>query len=244
MTLLILVPAPHELPLLGLCPRPAPTQRRFRWRPWGPWGPLQAESQHGGFARHGRFAEPTSQVIRDALFARWQRRCTAWARPPPPAPIAWRPRTSSDIHTLLRDAESVLHSLMRRRRRRLDLRHRRLTALARSFNAHRWRLKVQARQQEALVLLLCTRYWRGCRHPAALDSTPLHPPTALVRWLSRFPVQRQVDHGRQILEALVCEEARVHEFASELVRRMLREPGPPSKWVALLPDLLKSVEPP
>ena len=31
----------------------------------------------------------------------------------------------------------------------------------------------------------------------------------------------------------------------ELVRRTLRERGPPSpKWVALLPDLLKFVEPP
>lgn len=118
-----------------------------------------------------------------------------------------------------------------------------LTALASSFNAHRWRLKVEAPQQEALVLLLCTMYWRGCRQPAALDSAPLHPPTALVRWLSRFTVRRQVDHGRQILQAIVAEEARVHEFASELVRRMLPERGAPSKWVALLPDLLKAVEP-
>jgi hypothetical protein len=241
MTLLILVPTLHELPLLGLYMPPAPTQRRLRWRPYAP---LPADPQRAGLARLGRLAEPTSPAIRDVLLSRWQRRCTAWARPPPPAPIEWRPRTSSDIHTLLRDAESVLHSLMRRRRRRLDLRHQRLTALARSFNAHRWRLKVQARQKEALVLLVSTMYWRGCRHPAALDSTPLHPPTALVRWLSRFTVQRQVDHGRQILEALVDEEARVHEFASELVRRMLRERGPPSKWVALLPDLLKCVEPP
>jgi hypothetical protein len=241
MTLLILVPAPHELPLLGLYMRPAPTQRRFRWRTRVH---LQAERPPGSLGRRGRFAEPTSPAIRDALLARWQRRCATWTQPPPPAPIAWCPRTSSKLHTLLRDAESVLNSLLRRRRRGLGLRPQTLTALARSFNAHRWRLKVEARQQEALVLLLCTMYWRGCRHPAALDSALLHPPTALVRWLSHFTVQRQVDHGRQILQAIIAEEARVHEFASELVRRMLPERGAPSKWVALLPDLLKAVEPP
>ena len=94
------------------------------------------------------------------------------------------------------------------------------------------------------MLLLCTMYWRGCRHPAALDAAPLHPPTSHVRWLSNVSVQHQVNHGRQILEALVDEEARVYEFASALVRRMLSERGAPSKWVALLPDLLQAVEPP
>ena len=240
MTLPILVPQPHELPLLGLCMHHAPTRRRFRWRHCAP---LQAQPQRGRLARQGRLAESTSPAIRDALLARWQRRCAAWTRPPPPAPILWRPRTSSDFHTLLHDAESVLNSLQRRRRSRLGLRPRMLTALASTFNAHRWRLKVEARQQDTLVLLLCTMYWRGCRHPSAIDSAPLHPPTALVRWLSRFTVQRQVDHGRQILEALVAEEARVHEFALELARRMLPERGLPSRWVALLPDLLKGVEP-
>lgn len=241
MTLLILVPTPHELPLLGLYIRPAPTQRRFRWRTGVP---LQAEPRRGSLGRQGRFVEPTSPAIRVALLARSQRRCTSWTRPPPLVPVAWRSRTSSDFHTLLRDAASVLNSLMQRRLRGLGLGPGMLTALASSFNAHRWRLKVEAAQQEALVLLLCIMYWRGCRHPEALDSTPLHPPTALVRWLSRFTVQRQVDHGRQILEALVAEETRVHEFASELVRRMLPKRGAPSKWVALLPDLLKAVEPP
>ena len=85
-------------------------------------------------------------------------------------------------------------------------------------------------------------YWRGFRHPASLESAPLHPPTTLVRWLSRFTVQQQADHGRQILDALIAEEALVHALASELVRRMLPERGAASRWIALLPELLKRVE--
>ena len=86
-------------------------------------------------------------------------------------------------------------------------------------------------------------YWRGCRHPLALNTAQLHPPTALVRWLSRFTVQQQVDHGRQILQALAAEEARVHDLAFQLVPRMLPQRGAASRWIALLPDLLRAVEP-
>jgi len=86
-------------------------------------------------------------------------------------------------------------------------------------------------------------YWRGCRHPLALGTAQLHPATALVRWLSRFTVQQQVDHGRQILDALVVEEARVHDFALQVLGRMLPQPKPPSRCIALLPDLLRCVEP-
>jgi len=118
-----------------------------------------------------------------------------------------------------------------------------LTSLARSFDAQRWRLKIAADQWQTLAALLCAMYWRGCRHPLALDTAQLHPPTALVRWLSRFTVQQQVDHGRQILDALVAEEARVHGFALQFVRRILPQRGAPSRWVALLPDLLRVVEP-
>ena len=90
----------------------------------------------------------------------------------------------------------------------MNIRPRTLTALARGFDAPRWRLKVAADQRETLAALLCAMYWRGCRHPLALDAAPLHPPTALVRWLSRFTVQHQVDHGRQILDALVAEASK------------------------------------
>ena len=85
-------------------------------------------------------------------------------------------------------------------------------------------------------------YWRGCRIPAAINSAPLHPPTGLVRWLSQFTVQQQADHGHQILGALAAEEAGVHEFALQLVRRMLPMRAASSRWVAVLPELLKGVE--
>jgi len=125
----------------------------------------------------------------------------------------------------------------------MNIRPRMLTALARGFDAQRWRLMVAADQREILAALLCALYWRGCRHPLALGTAQLHPPTALVRWVSRFTVQQQVDHGRQILDALVAEEARVHDFALQLVQRMLPQRGAQSHWVALLPDLLSVGEP-
>ena len=62
------------------------------------------------------------------------------------------------------------------------------------------------------------------------------------RWLSQFRVQQQADHGHQILGALAAEEARVHEFALQLVRRMLPMRAASSRWVVVLPELLKGVE--
>lgn len=239
MALPILVPALHELPLLGLRTWPVPTRRRFSWRPCPS---LHDEGWTGRHGRHGRFAQPTAPAIRQALLERWQRRCVVWTRPQASVAIAWRPRTSSGLRTLLWDAGSVLNSLLRRRRKRMGIRPRALTALASTFDSQRWRLRVDAHQHAALAMLLCTMYWRGFRHPASLESTPLHPPTTLVRWLSRFTVQQQADHGRQILDALIAEEARVHAWASELVRRMLPERGAASRWIALLPELLKRVE--
>ena len=185
---------------------------------------------------------PTTSAIREALLARWRRRCAVWWAPLPPWPIVWCPRTSSDFRTLLGDAEAVLSSLLRRRRKQLGLRPRAMAALASTFDPHRWRLRVDANQHNALTALLCTLYWCGFRHPSSIDSPALHPPTALVRWLSRFTVQQQADHGRQILDALLAQEALVHAFASDLVRRMLPQRGAALRRIALLPDLLKQVE--
>ena len=241
MPLPILIPAPHELHLLGRFVGFAPALRRFAWRPSTP----PQEAPHCCRPpRQGRFAEPTSRAIRAALLARWRRRSAAWTRPPPAAPIQWRSRTGSDIRTLLRDAESLLKCMQRRRCSATNIRQRTLTALARGFDGGRWRLKVAADQTETLAALLCAMYWRGCRHPLVLGTARLHPPTTLVHWLSRFTVQQQVDHGRQILDALVAEEARVHDFALQVVRRMLPQRGAQSHWVALLPDLLSVAEPP
>ena len=45
----------------------------------------------------------------------------------------------------------------------------------------------------ALAFVLASMYWSGCRHPRSLFVAPLRPATGLVRWLSRFCVQEQVD---------------------------------------------------
>lgn len=137
-----------------------------------------------------------------------------------------------------------MQTLIRRRRRTQHVYPGTLTALARTFDIDRWRLKIDPRQRETLALLLCTMYWRGCRVPAAINSAPLHPPTGLVRWLSQFTVQEQADHGRQILAALAAEEARLHEFALQLARRMLPMRAASSRWVVVLPELLNGVESP
>jgi hypothetical protein len=57
-------------------------------------------------------------------------------------------------------------------------------------------------------------------------------------------VQEQADHGRQILAALAAEEARLHEFALQLARRMLPMRAASSRWVVVLPELLNGVESP
>jgi len=49
----------------------------------------------------------------------------------------------------------------------------------------------------------------------------MHPPTAPVRWVSRFTVQQQFDRGRQIPGEPVAEEARVHDFTLQVVRRLV-----------------------
>ena len=71
----------------------------------------------------------------------------------------------------------------------------------------------------------------------------MHPPTALVRWVSRFTVKQPVDRGRQVLDALVAEEARVNDFALQVVGRMLPQRSAQSRWLALLPDLLRCIDP-
>ena len=115
--------------------------------------------------------------------------------------------------------------------------------MAKTFDIYRWRLNVDPAQPEALAVLLCTMYWRGFRNPAYIDAAPQHAATGLIRWLSRFTVRQQLEHGRQILNALAAEEARVHAFALQLARRMVGLRGPSPRRVTLLPDLLKIVEP-
>ncbi len=240
MALPILVPQRHEMALLGIGAWPETTRRRFRWRHFG----LLRSAPCQRVSRHGRFPEPDSPSIRRALLAHWQRRCNTWVQPSLLLPIAWCPRTSSDFRTLLQDAESVMQTLLRRRRHAQHIHPGTLTAIARTFDIDRWRLRIDPRQRDALALLLCTMYWRGCRVPAVINSAPLHPPTGLVRWLSQFTVKEQADHGRQVLNALASEEARVYEFALQLAHRMLPTRAASWRWVVVLPELLKGVDRP
>lgn len=234
MALPILVPQHHELALLGVRFRSAQTQRLPRWRACHRTRsrPLQQPS------RQGRFATPDPATTRSALLVRWQRQLEVWVRPPEPTPITWQPGTASSFRTLLQEAESVLHLLLRRRRCALDVHPRDLTALATSFDIQRWRVQLEPRQHHAFALLLCAMYWRGCRIPLAINSAPLHPSTALVRWLSHFTAQQQTDHGRQILHALAAEEKRLHDIAFELVRRLIPSEGKPPRWAVVLPELI------
>lgn len=234
MALPILVPHHHELALLGVRFRSAQRQRLPRWRACH--RPRSRLLQEPG--RQGRFAAPEPATIRSALLVRWQRQLEVWVRPPEPTPITWQPDTASSFRTLLKEAESVLHLLLRRRRHALDVHPRDLTALATSFDIQRWRVRLEPRQHHAFALLLCAMYWCGCRIPLAINSAPLHPSTALVRWLSQFTVQQQTDHGRQILHALAAEEKRLHGIAVELARRLLPSEGKPPRWVVVLPELI------
>ena len=240
MSLPILVPQPHELALLGLRMWPAPTQRRFRWRLSVH---LYSQPAKGRHTRHERPRAPGSAALRDDLLRHWRQRCAVWPQPLLPRPMEWCSETYSDFRTLLSDAESVLKALMRRRRSTEGVHARSLTALAKTFDIQRWRLHVDVAQHKTLAVLLCTMYWRGFRNPANITAAPRHPSTGLVRWLSRFTVRQQLDHGRQILHALAAEEARAHAFALQLARRMVPMRGPTPRRVTLLPDLLKCPEP-
>jgi hypothetical protein len=51
-----------------------------------------------------------------------------------------------------------------------------------------------------------------------------------------------VDHGREILDLLAAEEARVHTFACQLVDRLLPKTTSPPRAVPLLPEMLRVIE--
>lgn len=237
MALPILVPEHHELVLLGIRAWPVPTRRRFRWRPRG----SRAEQVPTG-SRRGRFAAAAILAVREALLANWQHWCKACVWPTPRESIDWSARTSSDFHTLLQDAEAVVKTLLRRRRRAVEVGPQALVALAQTFDIGRWRLWIDPHQRDALALLLCTMYWRGCRLPSSINTAPLHPSTGVVRWLSTFTVRQQADHGRQILGALAAHEARVHEAALQIAHRLLPKRAVSPRWVVVLPELLRATE--
>lgn len=237
MSLPILVPTVHELPLLGVAVRARLHRRYLHWRTQLGQGPTRARPR-----RPTRFAKPTAAEVRAQRVAHWGARCRVLAKPPPLPAIPWRPRTASTYRVLLRDGERLLKRLLRRRQQ-ANVSPQAVSTIAATFDSSTWRVRVDPVQRDVLVFMLISMYWRGCRHPASLYGPTLHPPTALIRWLSRFSVQHQVDHGRQILDQLTQEETRVHEFAQSVVERMLHRVVGTTCAVLLLPDMLRVIEP-
>ncbi len=144
-----------------------------------------------------------------------------------------------DEGDLLRDCEQLLRVLLHRSRRGLLTKQRQgLLRITNSFLADTSKVRVTRADMPALSWLLAAMYWRGFRHPAALNCTPLHPPTGVLRWLMGFTVQQQVDQRRQVLDLLVREvghvERRSRAVAGALVKRIKSH----SALVVLLPELL------
>jgi hypothetical protein len=73
----------------------------------------------------------------------------------------------------------------------------------------------------------------GCSHPGALFQKPLHPPTGLVRWVSRFRVDQQTSHADEIQRQFAGDLRVAAHQCSLMVRRMVKKTG----RVALLREL-------
>jgi hypothetical protein len=240
MSLPILVPTIQELALLGVAVRARLPRRDLHWRTRVALGRVPQQSRP---KRSLRFAERTPATVRAQRVAHWSARGSTLDKPPPLPESPWSPRTASTYRHLMRDVEVLLQQILRRREISANASPRAVSAITATFDSSTWRVKVDPVQRDALVCLMISMYWRGCRHPAALYGPTLHPPTALIRWLSRFTVQQQVDHGRQILRLLAEEELRVHEFANSVVEQLPYETAGATCAVALLPDVLRTIEP-
>ena len=242
MSLPILVPTTLEQPLLGMAFRAGHACRRLHWRAHVanrcPSSPRRGRRSH-------RFVPRTSAEVRAERLAHWQwgsANLAKLATSPAVASAISPPATKSVVRNLLRRGETLLKRLLRRRQRAPGVSPSALALLASTFDTRTWRVTVEPAQREALAFMLVSMYWRGCRHPASLSCPPLHPSTALVRWISRFPVRHQVDHGREILDLFAAEEARVHDFACQIVDRLLPKTTTPTRAVPLLPEMLRAIE--
>ena len=242
MSLPILVPTALELPLLGMAFHVRHVCRRLCWR-----ARVATPRTSPPFPkrRSHRFGAQSSAESRAERLAHWQWTSTKFvmlAKPPTRVPTVWRPRTRLAFRSLLRRGEVLLKLLLWRRQRAAGVSPSALERLATTFDARTWRVTVGPEQREVFVFMLISMYWRGCRHPASLWCPPLHPSTALVRWVSHFPVNHQVEHGREILGQFAAQEARVHDFACQLADRLVPKSALLARTVPLLPEMLRTIE--
>lgn len=208
----------------------APPDRRRPVELWRSKSPRRSRPRWLQMARLGH---------RQAALRHWTpvtRRCA----PPPLPPLAVCSRSSAGYGQLLGKCEALLRQLLRRRSNGLGLRRTELAPVALAFNGNT--LRTQDGSTAARAFVLVSMYWNGCRHPLALFAHPLHPPTGLVRWLSSFTVQDQVDHGMLLLARLAQEEQRMFEFALRLTERIDAMTANRARGFALLPELLRLAE--
>jgi hypothetical protein len=191
--------------------------------------------------RAARTPAPEGRRLRAQLVRHWSP-VAVQTRPAALPGLQPRERASASSSGLLRQCEGLLRVLCRHRLRTLKLRQANIANVARRFDIDRYTADGGT---AALAYVLALMHWRGCSLPNFLLRPPLHPPTALVRWLSAFSVVDQVDNGQLLLEQLVREEARIFEHAFAIVRTMQRMKGRRARQsIVLLPELLTVLDEP
>jgi hypothetical protein len=226
MVLQILVPKRGSL-FQGALPRLDPP----RWQ----------RTQRANRRRAARTPAPEGQRLRAQLVRHWSPVAVHTRPAPLPGPQP-RERTSLSPRDLLKQCEGLLRVLCRHRLRTLQLRQANIANVARRFDIDRY---TAVGGTAALAYVLALMHWRGCSLPNFLLRPPLHPSTALVRWLSTFSVVDQVDSGQLLLEQLVREEARIFEHAFAIVQTMQRMKSRRARQsIVLLPELLTGLEEP
>jgi hypothetical protein len=78
---------------------------------------------------------------------------------------------------------------------------------------------------DAAAWVLFAMYWCGANHPAALFNKSLHPPTGVVRWISRFHVDAQRTQAREIQGQFAQYLGVTRDRCDVLVRRMMKRTG-------------------
>jgi len=77
----------------------------------------------------------------------------------------------------------------------------------------------------AAAWMLFAMYWCGSSHPTSLFQKPLHAPTGLVRWVSRFRVEQQTTQAHEIQRRLAGDLRVAAQECGLMVRRMASRTG-------------------